>query len=183
MKKILALVLCVVFVFSFAACKEKSNDENALYSVDIERYVNSGRIDTLEYKLGSDVDEVKDKLSESVGEEGESNFFEIETNKYTVMSAGEIYCCYITDESDKGLTHIATCEGAYGFKKGDLTIQVSQAMESLGYKATERNAVQGELFFLPGVGTNATVLEYNFEENTLLFVFQESALSFILLRK
>ena len=49
-------------------------------------------------------------------------------------------------------------------------------MSEMGFDATEREAKSGELFFLPA-SAGTTVLQYQIKENTVLFVFQEHALS------
>ena len=181
MKKILSLVLCVVFVFSLAACGDDSDNKSS-HSVDIEYYAKLGQINDLQYKLGDSVDSAKELLSNTTDDHGESNYFDYESGDYTVMTDGGVYCCYKTADKDAGLTHVVKSGDAYGFTVGAVSTQVRDVMSEMGHDATERDALRSDIFFLPA-GAQMTVLEYKIENNTLLFVFQEHALSATVISK
>ena len=111
-------------------------------------------------------------------DEKEAFYIDFESGEYTVMTDGNVLCCYVTNQKQNGLTHIIKNGDAYGFELGLISSQVRDAMSKKGFKATERDADKSELFFLPGsANMNMTVLEYKFDENTVLFVFEDSALS------
>lgn len=180
MKKILSLVLCIIFVFSLTACggntKKSSNHE-----IDIKYYANLGQINDVQYKLGGDVDSAQESLSadegNSVDEHGHEKFYyDYQSGDYTVLTDGTVCCCYKTDDKDNGITHIVKYDGAYGFNQGAISTQVRDTMSDMGYTADEREAKNGELFFLPA-SAGLTVLEYKIDDATVLFVFQEHALS------
>ena len=175
MKRIFSLILCIVFVLSLTACGKNSGNKSD-HSVDIEYYAKLGQIFDLEYKLGSNIEDTKNKLSETVDDHGESNYFDYESGDYTVMTDGTVCCCYKTEDKDSGITHIVKYGEAYGFNIGAVSTQVRDTMSDMGYTATEREAKQGELFFLPS-SANITILEYEIKETVILFVFQEHALS------
>ena len=175
MKKILCLVLCVVFAFSLAACGEE-NDKKSNHSVDIEYYVSLGQINDLKYKLGDSVDSAVESLEATLDDHGESNYFDYQSGEYTIMTDGSVCCCYKTDDESAGITHIVKYGDAYGFTVGAVSTQVRDTMSNMGYESQEREAKSGELFFLPA-SAGITVLEYQIKENTVLFVFQEHALS------
>lgn len=175
MKKILSLVLCIVFVLSLTACG-KGGGKGSDHGVDVEYYAKLGQISELTYKLGADIESTKATLSETVDDHGESNYFDYESGEYTVMTDGTVCCCYKTRDTALGITHIVKYGDAYGFKIGAVSTQVRDTMNDMGFTATEREAKDGELFFLPS-SANITVLEYKIKENTVLFVFQEHALS------
>lgn len=165
MKKFLSLIICAIFVLSLTACSENGTKTNG--GGEIERYAKAGQIKEVEYKLGDDVTTTKEAL-----------YMDFETGDYTVMSDGNVSCCYVTDKKSDGITHIINNGTSYGFEQGTISTQVRDAMSKLGYDTTERDADKSELFFLPGsANMNMTVLEYKFDENTVLFVFEDSALS------
>lgn len=188
MKKFLSAVICLIFVLSLTACGENGIKTNS--GGEIERYAKAGQIKEVSYKLGDDVNTTKEALSaayNAVGDSGEEHdhdhahqafYMDFETGDYTVMSDGNVLCCYVTDKKSDGITHIINNGTSYGFEQGVILTQVRDAMSKLGYEATKRDADKSELFFLPGsANMNMTVLEYNFDENTVLFVFEDSALS------
>lgn len=181
MKKILGLVLCLIFVFSFTACGDDSG-EKSNHSVDVEYYAKLGQINELEYKLGGSVEDAKELLNKTTDDHGESNYFDYPSGDYTIMTDGSVCVCYKTDDESSGITHIVKYGDAYGFTIGAVSTQVRDTMADMGYSATEREAKQGELFFLPA-GASMTVLEYKIENCTVLFVFQEHALSAAVISK
>lgn len=176
MKKLFSLVLCVIFVLSLAACGNNSNGGSD-HSVDVEYYAKLGQINDISYKLGDGVDETYDIISTAtLDDEGEYLYYEYETGDYTVMTDGTVCCCYKTEDKSAGITHIVKYGDAYGFNIGAISTQIRDTMSDMGYTATEREAKSGELFFLPS-SSDITVLEYEIKENTVLFVFQQNALS------
>lgn len=179
MKKVLSVIICLVLTLSFTACKEKGSNGSD-HSIDVEYYANLGQINDVEYILGGDVDKAQQSLSadESDSEDihGHKKFYyDYESGDYTVLTDGIVCCCYKTDDKTEGITHLVKYGDAYGFIQGEISTQVSEKMESMGFSATEREARDGELFFLPSTG-ELTVLQYDFEKNTVLFVFEEHAL-------
>lgn len=181
MKKIVSLILCIIFAFSFTACGDDS-DEKSNHSVDVEYYAKLGQINGLEYKLGGSVEDAKELLNKTTDDHGESNYFDYESGDYTIMTDGSVCVCYKTDDESAGITHIVKYGDAYGFTIGAVSTQLRDTMTNMGYTATEREAKKGELFFLPA-GASMTVLEYKIENHTVLFVFQEHALSAAVISK
>lgn len=181
MKKIICLILCMIFVFSLTACG-KENDKKTNHSVDIEYYAKHGQINDIKLKIGDKVESTKTLLSDTTDDHGESNYFDYESGEYTVMTDGTICACYKTEDASAGITHIVKYGSAYGFNVGAVSTQIRDVMSGMGYEASEREAMRSELFFLPSA-TNMTVLEYKIKENTVLFVFQEHALSATVISK
>lgn len=181
MKKILSLILCMIFVFSLAACGEDF-DNKSDHSIDIEYYAKLGQINDLQYKLGDSVETAQELLNKTTDDHGESNYFDYESGDYTVMTDGGVYCCYKTEDKVAGLTHIVKSGDAYGFTVGAVSTQIRDIMSGKGYDATEREAKRSEVFFLPA-GADMTVLEYEIGNTTVLFVFQEHALSATVISK
>ncbi len=175
MKRFLSLLLAAAFVFSLAACSNNKSTV-AKRDTDVERYAKNGRISDIDCALGDSIDDAKAVLSATLDDHGEPMYFEYPSGEYTVMTDGEACCCYKTANAASGITHIVKYGDAYGFKGGDVSTQVRDTMAKKGYDARERNAKTGELFFLPG-GDTLTVLEYKIKNHTVLFAFQENALS------
>lgn len=183
MKKVLSFVLVLSFLLCLGGCGKKDTGKTEL-SVDIKYYADLGQINNIDFKLGDDADTVKDTLNNEEEHTDDDDFFyyDYETADFTVMTNGTVSCCYKTDNKDDGITHIVSFGDAYGFSHGSVSSEVQSTMANLGYKAEERSAEKGELFFLPSSST-LTVLQYDFEKNTVLFVFEENALSATLIYK
>ena len=176
MKKFLSLVLCVIFALCLCACGDKSGKKDS-HSVDVEYYAKLGQINEVSYKLGDDVDTTKETLGTAIkDDEDEFLYYDYTSGDYTVMTDGTVCCCYKTEDKSSGLTNIVKYGDAYGFNQGAISTEVRDTMADLGFTASEREAKSGELFFLPSSGT-LTVLQYDFDTNTVLFVFEEHALS------
>lgn len=175
MKKVLCLILSLLLAFCVVGCAKKPADK--LHSVDIEKYANQGKLSNLGFAIGDDVKSTADALkTANVDESGEAIFNQNEKGDYTVISDGVVSCCYKTDDQKKGLTHIVYFGGSYGFELGDVSTGIRDTMAELGFDAKERDAKKDELFFMPQ-SDDMTVLEYSFKKNTVLFIFQNNALS------
>ena len=184
MKKIISLILCIIFVFSFVACKEEkeSNETVKRYHIEIDRYVEAGRLDNFDLKVGDPIDVAMQKLQATLDDHGDSNYSEYEIGDYTIMTDGVITCFYKTEDAASGITHIVAVEEAFGFKNLESIKTVRDALKSLGYTASEREPILGELFFMPvSEREGATILSYNIGENHLTFVFKENELSHIMI--
>lgn len=181
MKKFISLVLCIIFAFSLTACN-KDNNKKVDHKVDIEYFAKLGQINDLDYKLGDNIEDTKTALSEKVDDHGESNYFDYESGDYTIMTDGLVCACYKTEDPSTGITHIVKYGDAYGFTIGAVSTQVRDTMSLMGFESTEREANGNELFFLPA-GADMTVLEYKIKDTTVLFVFQEHALSATVISK
>lgn len=175
MKKILSLVLCFIFVFSLAACGQNRNGKSD-HGVDVEYYAKMGKISDIDYKIGAPIEDVKATLEQTPDDHGDSNYFDYQSGEYTIMTDGSVCACYKTEDKSAGITHIVKYGNAYGFTVGAVSTFVRDTMSDMGYTATEREAKKGELFFLPA-GADITILEYKIKDYTVLFVFQEHALS------
>lgn len=181
MKKILCLILCMVFAVSLTACGNNSGSGSE-HSVDIEYYAKMGKISDVDFKIGAAVEDVKATLELTLDDHGEPVYFDYPSADYTVMTDGAVCACYKTDQKDSGITHIVKYGDAYGFTVGAVSTEVRDTMADMGYEAEEREAEDGELFFLPS-SSGITVLEYEIKDNTVLFVFQQNALSATVISK
>ncbi len=170
MKKLLSIVLCLVFVLSLAACKEE--EKPYVHPLPIEDFAAQGMLSDIGYKLGDDVDSTKTAMQSLADDTNELKFEERTDGEYTVMSIADIHCCYKTDDKEAGLTHISKGEETYGFESGAIVTDVRDKMSEMGYDAEEREPKEDELFFL--MNDTYSVLEYEIKGNTVLFVFQSN---------
>ncbi len=179
MKKITAVILALLMVFSFTACKkDKDEKKTAKHSVNIEEYAKKGKIPEIKYSLGQDVEVLLTAL-EAEAEEQQTehddayNIYEGE-DKVLISSGGyEFY--YLSENEDKGISYIVSYEDAYGFTH-DITL-VNEVEEVLSdYKYTKEDLTDKNAFFIIGA-EEGTVLSAEFGKNTVSFVFINNALS------
>ncbi len=190
MKKYICLVLGLVFVFSFMACKkEEKKDDNTQYS--IEEYALMGEIPELEFNLGADPETVNKHYSDIVssqdaayGEEEEDEthdhpelevpFYEVAEGEKTVRIATDtISYFYEKDKKSNGISVISVQETAYGFTPGTTTkYEVETAFERKG-KTIE--ATEDDMYFIIPT-ENCMILRYTFEKYKLDFYFSDNIL-------
>ncbi len=176
MKKIIALTLAVLLVLCVVGCGKKDDTENGASAV--EEYASSGRLTDCEFALGdkySDVLSAVEKAAEESEEEEHEHpeYSTYEDENYKIIDSAE-YKYYFGIDDDI-LVHIAAFEDAYGFNHGSVISTVKDALANSGYKAETEALSDEEAFFLYGSG-NRQKLEYKFGDNTVMFIFEESAL-------
>lgn len=173
MKKLLCLLLALVMVISFSACKEKETSSDS--GVDIEYYANLGKIPECEYALGADAQKVKDELSAfAESDEGADSFYDVTEDEDTVCIQNGTYKFYYkTDKEADGISYIASFDTAYGFEIGEVIITVKEALADIKY--TEEKINEDNAFFL-FVPIEGSVIKCEFEKNTVMFVFENNAL-------
>ena len=187
-KRYLSLLICLIMCLSFTACKEESKSETVQHPINIVNWVKKGGIPEIELALGDNVDQVRISLaSMGVDEHGDpllQEFASPVNEEKTIMTINTISCVYDTENPENGITYLAYFEGGYGFKSGTTPNKIDEVMKSYGYKATERAAKSGELFFLLGGSSGAySVMEYTINETTLLFVFSNNGLDGVVIHK
>ena len=159
--------------------------------MDVEYYAKLGQIPECEYKLGQNVDEMlgqleerQKKAEEELGEGTHHHSAELDKNFHyhseevgIIITYGDDGCMYRYDTADKskGITHIISSNNAYEFKVSDVSTEIKEALSSYGFDAEERELTEKEASYY-GANSNSTALEYNFGENTVLFIFNDNAL-------
>lgn len=186
MKKLLALSLCFMILFSFAACKEdekKANDE-----IDLQYYVNLGQIPELEYKIGADCDEVNQKLSDEYEKylssdphstEDDDHYAEdiyfnvLEKGGYVFLDQGTKGYYYKQSEKDKGISCLITYGDAFGIEMGTFIYDLKQKIQSIEF--SEKEITVGDLFYADYM-SEGTVLTAEFDNITVQFLFEDGSL-------
>ena len=173
MKKILCVLLSLVFVLSFTACKKESKTNES--TVDLEYYANLGKIPESKYSLGADVDTLTNELSEfAESEEGAESLYDVSEGEETVCITNGIYNFYYDkDKKQDGINYIVSFETAYGFETGEVILTVKEAIGDIKY--TEEEVNEDNAFFLPFI-SEGSVLKCEFQKNTIMFVFENNAL-------
>ena len=177
MKRIISLVLSIVFVLGLCGCGgEKGKDKDG---IDIEYYANLGQIPENDVALGITYDQLVDVLdkrgaeAEKSGEDYGYNKYEGENN--VLISEGPYDYYYKKADSKKEISYIISYGTAFGFEKDEVILNVENALKEFDYKkesANEQNA-----FFYFGDYSKAEVLKVNFEKNTIIFLFEGNMLT------
>ena len=187
MKKVLCLVLAVCLVFCFTACGKDSGGKSN--KVDLEYYAKLGQMPEAEYCLGENPDTVREGLegllkqeeaehkedpNHSHGHDEQEFYFEyVEGEKNILLDNGNICYYYNKANKAKGISYIVNYDTAFGFPIGTVILEVQEALSQT--KLTEEALTEDNAFFASYV-IDGTVLKAEFEEATVIFVFQENEL-------
>lgn len=173
MKKVISFLLVLVFAFSLTACGEKK--EKTEGEIDLEYYANLGQMPECKYKLGADADEVHDALYDYAqnADSEELMFNEYEKDGISGVEDGVFSYFYEDDKKSDGIAYIVSYNKAYGFELGEIILTIKEKIGDVEY--TEEELTKENAFFIYGV-PEGTVLKYKFKENTIMFIFQDSAL-------
>lgn len=187
MKKIICFLMCLCLCLSFTACgKDKDKKEN---SVDLEYYAKLGQMPEAKYTLGADPDTVMDELdgianqeqaehkedpTHSHGHDEAEFYFEmVEGEKNVMLDNGNVCYYYTKEKKSEGISCIVSYDTAFGFPLGTVILEVKDALA--GTKLIEEELTEENAFFA-SFALDGTVLKAEFEEATILFVFQENEL-------
>lgn len=184
MKKTVCLLLALMFVFLISGCKEKKEEKKQYTTdVDVEYYANLGQMPEIkDYKLGYSVEDMLSEfaaLESAASEEVEAHshdaffYFINEGKEFTSISTSNAEFCYKNNNREDGISCILSLDGAYGFSKDSIIIEVKEALSD--YKVKEETVGEEGLPFMPVI-KNADCLTYTFEKNKVTFVFVENAL-------
>ncbi len=188
MKKLLSIAVCFAFVLTFAGCKDdkkKTNDE-----VDLQYYAELGQIPELEYKLGSNVAEIKNKLSAEYEEflandpanseeqiddhDTEDKYYNVsEKDDYTIIDQGNKAYYYKTGNENDGVSAIMTYGNAFGIEMGTFIYDLKNKMPSIDFSETQVN--ENDLFYADYI-MDGTALTAEFDDVTVQFVFEDGSL-------
>jgi len=178
MKRIVALALSVIFVFSLTACSEEnivSNEIEGLNDIDLKYYADQGKIPEIEFKIGDSPDDIIAELEKKEAEASKNEHYyhfvhEGETKVLISTGINEYY--YKNDKKDNGISFIVCFDDSFGFKLGDNILAVEKSLKD--YDLKEEALSKEYKFFYPGEFESATVLKADFEKNTIMFIFSNN---------
>ena len=173
MKKILALTMCFILVFSFVGCKDKKDKEENKNTIDIEYFLKLGKIPECDYSLGEKPEKIKEEISASSSDTHEHYFNEVEGEKSVLLEDGSYGYYYLKDKKDKGISFIFSNNKAFGFEIGTLILEVKEALGDIKY--TEEPISKDNAFFLLG-DYEGSVIEYSVDGYSVMFVFVDNSL-------
>lgn len=176
MKRIIAILLCLTFVFSFVGCK--SGKKNGGNGVDIEYFANLGQIPENDITLGTTPEKLKQTLDKR-GEEAEKNgehygYNEVEGENNVLVEEGPYDYYYKKANPQNGVAYIVSYLDAFGFKIGDIIVEVEKKLGD--YEVEKLSANESNAFFYFGDYEKAQILRITFKKNTVLFLFEDNSL-------
>lgn len=187
MKKIISLLLCFAFLLSFVGCKKEKETKK---TIDLEFYATElCKIPEGKYALGANVDDVikeltdKDKeIAENTVEDKDHShthdeqqfYFEVQEGEKNVLIDNGTFCYYYNKANkENGISYIVDYDTAFGIEIGTVILEVKDMLSKI--KLTEENLSEENAFFASYV-VNGTVLKAEFDDTTVLFVFQDNEL-------
>ncbi len=174
MKRLLSFALAALMIFSLSACGEKDNKKDS-NSVDIEYYANLGQMPECDYSLGESVSKINDELSKQFeSSDIEEMVYSVsEKGNRVLIDNGQFKYYYLKEKEADGVSYIVSFDNAFGFEVGTLTVEVENALADFDYKTEDIS--KDNVFFLLG-SPEGSVISCEFEENTVMFVFENNAL-------
>jgi hypothetical protein len=187
MKKAICLILSLVCAFTLVGCGKDNDTKND--KIDLAYYAKLGQMPEAKYTLGANPDQVIDELdgineqeeaehqadpNDTHGHDEEEFYLEVvEGEKNVLIDNGNICYYYTKANKDKGVSLIVSYGDAFGFSLGTVILELKNSLPSVEF--TEEELSDENAFFASYV-LDGTVLKAEFENSTILFVFQENEL-------
>lgn len=158
MKRIVCIILAVLFVLPFAGCKKKDDgNSSSQYDVDIAYYLSVGQFKEAKFGLGTDPQLIENEAvaeGENVAE-GNTGDDHDEANQIRFQEgvvschyiSGPFYYYYNKGKENDGISLIVNFDTAYGFQVGTSTdFEIKNAVSSMNPVMTD--ATDDDLFFM-----------------------------------
>ncbi len=178
MKRFLSALLVMSLIFAFSGCKNNEDAEKVVeHSVNIEEYAKKGEIPECKYKLGMNLDKLKEGIEkdfeDTLHDEQDIAYFVEEREEGALINAG-LYMYYYDEYNEaQGVKYIVSFDEAFGFKTGTVIVQVEDVLKQYKYVKEDFNDTNS--FFI--LGAQGKVLRAEFGEYTVIFAFVDNALS------
>ena len=205
-KRLFLCFICLVFLFSFAACNknegggevtsadvtsEETVTSKEPYHLDIAALAAKGDIPEIEIALGTYVGTVKETYGYKEAAESGTEITESElddfyyhghdtemriTNQddYVKIDIGTAYFYYKSIREGSGISRIVSLKNSYDFETG---AAVSENIKNAVDAQPTREESGVTVDFLPAVGQEFSVIEYNFDKIALEFYFVDDFLT------
>lgn len=186
MKKILSIILSMLFVMCFTGCSDEveqdylyipqSQTKNEILN-KAERGIMSPVqvLDANGNYISGEVSlfMLKSDLENRFTQEG---LYTTEGDRYTCISAGDISFYFLADNIENGVISMIHFDSVYDFDHGIST--PDNIIERLGQPVLRENVSGDELWFMPySTGITCDRLSYKAGDNTLSFYFLDGFLS------
>ena len=166
MKKIVSLILCLVFVFSFAACGKSNNESSTVAtSNEIQKLDVDCNVFALNGPTGVGMVSLMDK-----NEKGEAN---LNYTFKTVAANDEIVASVVNKEADIAAVATNVASTLYKKTEGKISVIAINTLGVLNVVTKDENIkkitdLKGKTIYLPGQGANPEfIATYILEENGL----------------
>ena len=186
--KILSIILAFALCITFAGCAEKENDapetsvEPLAHSLNIVGYAEKGEIPEIPYKLGHDIENLKETFMSHV-EEG-SEIYELiveEGDEDVWLLGGSMSFCYEKKNKENGISVIIAQEYAYDFSMGGV-YDADDVIHAVGLEEFERaETTKEDAFFLPVIPENSECIKYSIGGYDLRFILIDGTISAVTL--
>ena len=172
MKRILAFILAISFIFSLSACEKKETSSNT-NEIDVEYFADLGSMPGSKYSLGQDIETLKTELEEIYNTVEESVYNVVEGEKTVQIDSGTFQYYYVKEKQSDGVSYIVNFDKAYGFAAGTVSVEIKDSLKN--FKYTEEKLNDDNAFFVLG-NMEGNVVKYKFSKNTVSFIFVNDAL-------
>lgn len=203
MKKFICIISVITVIFAFTGCsndkvEEVSSDivSSIVYNSLVPEYASQGRIDTVEFAVGADVDEVvkyyngNDPSKEGYGADGDSSDTEtvsipdldeeiaydltirgLDTGDRIIkMYSYDTRYFYYSASPESGIAYIAQSVDSFGYMIGHSTYDdVKSSIEA--QPVAEKAAETDDMFFMVEPLDNSKILSYQYGDYMLNFFF------------
>lgn len=185
MKRIIAILLCVVICFAFVGCKEKKDKDNTSSLQEVDAYnlndcMKNGKFPDAEFALGSSIDDIL-KSGEGEGENSEEHthstlYEQAFGSRSTFIDCGDFVYYYENGKRDLGVSSIIAQTKVFGFETGVLTNKndIKNAFPSFEYE--ERELTNNQMYFTPFEMSGCSAITYKFENCRIDFIFENDSL-------
>lgn len=182
--KLLSVILMFTLCLTFTGCAENEEDAPVTsvaplpHSLNIVGYAEKGEIPEIPYKLGHDIEDLKETFMSHVEKGSEITELMVEEGENDVwLLGGSMTFCYEKKNKENGISVIIAQEYAYDFSLGGV-YDADSVIDAVGLEEYERGEVTEEdAFFLPVIPENSECIKYSVGGYDLRFIIIDGTLS------